>query len=519
MTSGAATMLGPGRRRHRARAARAGAPGYRGPPAPRGRMGRPDDRGRARAAGRDVRRSSRSRPDAEEDHAPLYAVPPVALLAFALARLRGHNPDRPDWIERYHSQGLRHILGLGSTGSGDRRDDPDRAGRRGQRRVHPQPPGRHPVVRRAPRRRARPPRHRRRPPRDRRADGATGPADALGATPSIAAHLDRRTALEGADFVIDTIQVGGARATQLDFEIPERYGLQYTINDTIDIGGVMRGLRTIPVVLGIAADMADVCPDALFLNYTNPMGMLVRAVDEAVAFPTVGLCHSVYWTIHDLADYARRPVRGGRRALGRRQPPRLDPPARASRPRPVPGPPGVRRRRPGPRRRPRPRGPVQALRLLPQRGGRPAGRVQRRGTSRRPARSSATRSPSASTSSRVANHLEEYAETKRMLDAGEPFEIERSGEYAAVIINAIVTGQPARIVANVMNDGGATDRRTSPATRASRSRRSSTASASTPRPSGPCRPSAPRTRARRSTARSSRSGPRSTATATSSTTP
>ena len=103
--------------------------------------------------------------------------------------------------------------------------------------------------------------------------------------------------------MIDTIQVGGARATQIDFDIPGRYGLQYTINDTINVGGVMRGLRTIPVVLGIAADMADVCPDALFLNYTNPMGMLVRAVDEAVEFPTVGLCHSVYWTVHRLAEY------------------------------------------------------------------------------------------------------------------------------------------------------------------------------------------------------------------------
>ena len=100
-----------------------------------------------------------------------------------------------------------------------------------------------------------------------------------------------------------TIQVGGARATQVDFEVPGRHGLQYTINDTINAGGVFRGLRTIPVALGIAADMADVCPDALFLNYTNPMGMLVRAVDEAVAFPTVGLCHSVYWTVHDLAGY------------------------------------------------------------------------------------------------------------------------------------------------------------------------------------------------------------------------
>ena len=71
---------------------------------------------------------------------------------------------------------------------------------------------------------------------------------------------------------------------------------------------MLRGLRTIPVVLGIAADMVDVCPDALFLNYTNPMGMLVRAVDEALDLPTVGLCHSVYWTVDRLAGYVGVPV-------------------------------------------------------------------------------------------------------------------------------------------------------------------------------------------------------------------
>ena len=192
-------------------------------------------------------------------------------------------------------------------------------------------------------------------------------AGALGATPSIVAHLDRRTALEGADFVIDTIQVGGARATQIDFDIPGRYGLQYTINDTINVGGVMRGLRTIPVVLGIAADMADVCPDALFLNYTNPMGMLVRAVDEAVEFPTVGLCHSVYWTVHRLAEYVGVPfeevdaLSGGVNHLawilrlehrGRDLYPDIEAFVDGGQ---------------GPRRRPRPRRPVPALRLVSHR--------------------------------------------------------------------------------------------------------------------------------------------------------
>jgi len=277
---------------------------------------------------------------------------------------------------------------------------------------------------------------------------------ALGASPTIEAHLDRRTALQGADYVIDTIQVGGARATQLDFEIPARYGLQYTINDTIDIGGVMRGLRTIPVVLGIAADMADVCPDALFLNYTNPMGMLVRAVDEAVAFPTVGLCHSVYWTVRDLADYAGVPweevdaLSGGVNHLawilrlehrGRDLYPAVREAVDAGR---IPDDDLVR------------------ADLFKRFGYYPSEAAVQQ------AEYSAWYIPKAGEIerhkvaigeylTRVANHLEEYAETKRMLDAGEPFEIERSGEYAAVIINAIETGEPARIVANVMNQGGA----------------------------------------------------------------
>ena len=85
-------------------------------------------------------------------------------------------------------------------------------------------------------------------------------ADALGAKPGVEAHLDRRAALPGADVVIDTIQVGGAAATKVDFDIPARYGLRYTINDTINVGGVMRGLRTVPVVLGIVGTWRSCAP-------------------------------------------------------------------------------------------------------------------------------------------------------------------------------------------------------------------------------------------------------------------
>ena len=128
-------------------------------------------------------------------------------------------------------------------------------------------------------------------------------ATALGAAPTISAHLDRRTALRGADFVVDTIQVGGARATQVDFDVAARFGLRYTIADTIGVGGVFRALRTVPVVLGIARDMAEVCPDAWLLNYTNPLAIVVRAVAEASSIKVIGLCHSVFWTIDTLAGY------------------------------------------------------------------------------------------------------------------------------------------------------------------------------------------------------------------------
>jgi alpha-galactosidase len=111
---------------------------------------------------------------------------------------------------------------------------------------------------------------------------------------TVSASLDRRTALRGARYVINEIQVGGYDATRLDFDIPARYGVRQTIGDTLGIGGIFRGLRTIPVVTAIAEDMLRVCPDAYLLNYSNPMAMLPWAVYEGTAFGNVfGLCHSV----------------------------------------------------------------------------------------------------------------------------------------------------------------------------------------------------------------------------------
>lgn len=105
---------------------------------------------------------------------------------------------------------------------------------------------------------------------------------------------NRKEALRGADFVVDAIQVGGYDpCTIIDFEIPKKYGLRQTIADTLGIGGIMRGLRTIPVLQGFADDMQEVCPDALFLNYTNPMAILSGYMQRYTGIRTVGLCHSV----------------------------------------------------------------------------------------------------------------------------------------------------------------------------------------------------------------------------------
>ncbi|HHT28475.1 MAG TPA: alpha-glucosidase/alpha-galactosidase [Firmicutes bacterium] len=113
-------------------------------------------------------------------------------------------------------------------------------------------------------------------------------------TCSIKAYTDRKEALEGAKYVINAIQVGGYEpCTVTDFEVPKKYGLRQTIGDTLGIGGIFRALRTIPVMLDFAKDIQEVAPDALFLNYTNPMSMLTKAMITLGGVKTVGLCHSV----------------------------------------------------------------------------------------------------------------------------------------------------------------------------------------------------------------------------------
>jgi alpha-galactosidase len=115
-----------------------------------------------------------------------------------------------------------------------------------------------------------------------------------GSAAAVLASQSRAEVLAGADYVINEVQVGGYAATRADFDIPARYGVRQTIGDTLGIGGIFRGLRTIPVVTGIAADMLAHCPDACLLNYSNPMAMLPWAVYAGTGFRNVyGLCHSV----------------------------------------------------------------------------------------------------------------------------------------------------------------------------------------------------------------------------------
>src|SRR5712692_3559565 len=134
-------------------------------------------------------------------------------------------------------------------------------------------------------------------------------AQALGAHPTITANTDRRAALDGADYAICMIQVGGYRpSTLVDFDVPKRYGLRDTIADTLGIGGIMRGLRTIPVLLEMCRDLEQLCPDVTFLQYVNPMAMNCWAISRATRIKTVGLCHSVRGTAEQLAHDIGIPI-------------------------------------------------------------------------------------------------------------------------------------------------------------------------------------------------------------------
>ena len=124
----------------------------------------------------------------------------------------------------------------------------------------------------------------------------------------VEATLDRRRSLDGADYVIVMIQVGSLDAFALDIDIPKRYGIDQTVGDTIGPGGVFRGLRTVPVLLDICRDMEEVCPEALLINYANPMAINCWAINRASTIRNVGLCHSVQGTAARLAEFIEAPL-------------------------------------------------------------------------------------------------------------------------------------------------------------------------------------------------------------------
>jgi alpha-galactosidase len=274
----------------------------------------------------------------------------------------------------------------------------------------------------------------------------------LGGHATITSHLDRREALDGADFVLNMVQVGMHAATLADFEIPARHGLRQTIGDTLGIGGIFRALRTIPVLLDIGADMAQLCPQAWLLNYTNPMAILCQAYAEGSPHKQiVGLCHSVQHTSRHLADLAGVPFEEvtflgagvNHQAFilrlerdGEDLYPRIDAAIEAD-------PSQLRRVR------------VQMYKRL---GYFPT-ESSEHGAEYLPWY---MKDPEAIERlqifvgdyvQRSERNLAEYEEARERLAAGEPFVIERSLEYASLIVHSMVTGQERVIYGNVQNHG------------------------------------------------------------------
>jgi alpha-galactosidase len=135
-------------------------------------------------------------------------------------------------------------------------------------------------------------------------------ARTLGASAKVDTYSDQKKALEGADFVVVAFQIGGYEpCTVTDFEVPKKYGLRQTIADTLGVGGIMRGLRTVPHLWSVCEDMLELCPDAILLQYVNPMAINTWAISEKYpAIKQVGLCHSVQGTAYELARDLDIPV-------------------------------------------------------------------------------------------------------------------------------------------------------------------------------------------------------------------
>ncbi|HEV8462540.1 MAG TPA: alpha-glucosidase/alpha-galactosidase [Gaiellaceae bacterium] len=278
-------------------------------------------------------------------------------------------------------------------------------------------------------------------------------ATVRGATPTITTHLDRRAAIDGSDFVLNMVQIGGHEATLRDFEIPARFGVRQTIADTLGIGGIFRTLRTADHMLALGHEIADLCPtEAWFLNYTNPMAALCELVYRGT--PTanvVGLCHSVQFTIELLAELVGVPedevtfLSAGlnHQAFilrferdGESLYPALDARIEAD--------PELQRRVRVALYRRLGYFPTEssehAAEYVPWFMGHD-GEIEQ------------YRIPVDEYVRRSEANLDEYARVRDGLAAGEAFDVTRSNEYASVIVNSVVTGEPSVIYGNVRNDG------------------------------------------------------------------
>ena len=277
-------------------------------------------------------------------------------------------------------------------------------------------------------------------------------AEDRGASPKITAHLDRREAIDGADFVLNMVQIGGHEATLKDFEIPARYGLRQTIADTLGIGGIFRTLRTADHMLALGDEMAELCPDGWLLNYTNPMAMLCWLVYGGT--PTqnvVGLCHSVQATTRDLAEIVGVPPEEvtflsaglNHQAFllrlehdGESLYPRLDERLEAD---------------PELQRRVR-FALYKRFRYFQTESSEHAAEYVP-GLMRHDGELERYRIPVDEYVRRSEENLVEYERVKAQLAAGEPLPIERSVEYASLIVHSMVTGQPRVVYGNVRNIG------------------------------------------------------------------
>ena len=273
-----------------------------------------------------------------------------------------------------------------------------------------------------------------------------------GADPRITTHVDRRAAIEGSDFVLNMVQIGGHEATCRDFEIPARYGLRQSISDTLGVGGIFRALRTAPHMLALGHEMAELCPHGWLLNYTNPMAMLCQLVYQGT--PTkqvVGLCHSVQATVRDLAELVGVPQEQvtflsagiNHQAFllrfehdGESLYPRLDERIAAD--------PELQRR----------------MRVaLYQRFGYFQTESSEHAAEYVPwvmchdGELERYRVPVGEYITRSEDNLIEFERVKEALAAGETMPLETSTEYAATIINSMVTGEPSVVYGNVPNTG------------------------------------------------------------------